>query len=126
MKKSYNKNINLEDLIKEAEKMAGFKTDVNASDLMDDANKIFSFVDKFENLDYEKIYSLPLDDKSIYVKDFENSPHANQCSVDDSIMYCGSFVLWLLGNFDRNDYSLYANLRRHGIVLRRITDEVLK
>ena len=85
------------------------------------------FEDKeFKNLDYEKIYSLPLDDKSIYVKDFENSPHANQCSVDDSIMYCGSFVLWLLGNFDRNDYSLYANLRRHGIVLRRITDEVLK
>ena len=81
---------------------------------------------EFENLDYEKIYSLPLDDKSIYVKDFENSPHANQCSVHDSIMYCGSFVLWLLGNFDRNDYSLYANLRRHRIVLRRITDEVLK
>ena len=78
------------------------------------------------HLDYEKIYSLPLDDKSIYVKDFENSPHANQCSVDDSIMYCGSFVLWLLGNFDRNDYSLYANLRRHRIVLRRITEEVLK
>ena len=81
---------------------------------------------EFKNLDYEKIYSLPLDDKSIYVKDFENSPHANQCSVDDSIMYCGSFVLWLLGNFDRNDYSLYANLRRHRIVLRRITEEVLK
>ena len=74
---------------------------------------------EFENLDTDKIFSLPLDDKSIYVKDFENSPHANQCSVDDSIMYCGSFVLWLLGNFDRNDYSLYANLRRNRIILKR-------
>jgi len=77
---------------------------------------------EFENLDTDKIFSLPLDDNSIYVKDFENSPDATQCSVDDSILYCGSFVLWLLGNFDRNDYSLYANLRRNRIVLKRIGD----
>ena len=73
MKKSYNKNINLEDLIKEAEKMAGFKTDVNASDLMDDSNKIFSFVDKFENLDYENLNSINLDSLQKEVKDIENN-----------------------------------------------------
>ena len=61
MKKSNHKNLNLEDLIKEAEKISKFKNDVNANDLMDDANKVFSFVDKFENLDYNNINSINLD-----------------------------------------------------------------
>ena len=72
MKKSNNKKFNLEDLIKEAEKVSGFKNEVNANDLMDDANKIFSFVDKFENLDYNNINSINLDSLQKEVKDIEN------------------------------------------------------
>ena len=69
----------------------------------------------------EDILKLPLDDNSIYVKNYVNSPHAIKCSVDDSILYCGAFVFWLLSNF-RNEYSLYANLRRHQILLKKIGD----
>ena len=69
----------------------------------------------------EDIFKLPLDDNSIYVNNYVNSPHAIKCSVDDSILYCGAFVFWLLSNF-RNEYSLYANLRRHQILLKKIGD----
>ena len=69
----------------------------------------------------EDILKLPLDDNSIYVKNYVNSPHAIKCSVDDSILYCGAFVFWLLSNF-RNEYSLYANLRRHQILLKKVGD----
>mgnify|MGYP003138955259 FL=1 len=69
----------------------------------------------------EDILKLPLDDNSIYVNNYVNSPHAIKCSVDDSILYCGAFVFWLLSNF-RNEYSLYANLRRHQILLKKIGD----
>ncbi len=62
-----------------------------------------------------------LDDNSIYVNNYVNSPHAIKCSVDDSILYCGAFVFWLLSNF-RNEYSLYANLRRHQILLKKVGD----
>ena len=69
----------------------------------------------------EDILKLPLDDNSIYVNNYVNSPHAIKCSVDDSILYCGAFVFWLLSNF-RNEYSLYANLRRHQILLKKVGD----
>ena len=69
----------------------------------------------------EDILKLPLDDNSIYVNNYVNSPHAIKCSIDDSILYCGAFVFWLLSNF-RNEYSLYANLRRHQILLKKIGD----
>ena len=72
----------------------------------------------------EKVSKLPLDDNSIYVNNFLNSNHASKCSVDERIMYCGSFVLWLLSNFSRTEHSLYANLRRHRITLKRIGDYV--
>ena len=69
----------------------------------------------------EDIFKLPLDDNSIYVNNYVNSPHAIKCSVDDSILYCGAFVFWILSNFG-NEYSLYANLRRHQILLKKVGD----
>ena len=69
----------------------------------------------------EVFFKLPLDDNSIYVNNYVNSPHAIKCSVDDSILYCGAFVFWILSNF-RNEYSLYANLRRHQILLKKVGD----
>ena len=69
----------------------------------------------------QSILDLPLDDNCIYVKNYVNSPHAMKCSVDDSILYCGSFVFWLLSNF-KDNHSLYAHLRRHRILLKRIGD----
>jgi regulator of sigma D len=52
MKKS-PRNIKLKDLLEEASKLTTPKDNINPQDLINDANKIFSFVDKFENLDYE-------------------------------------------------------------------------
>ena len=72
----------------------------------------------------ERVSKLPLDDNSIYVNNFVNSPHADKCSIDDSIIYCGTFVLWMLSNFDRTQYQIYSNLRRHRIVLKRFGDYV--
>ena len=69
----------------------------------------------------EDIFKLPLDDNSIYVNNYVNSRLAIKCSVDDSILYCGAFVFWILSNF-RNEYSLYANLRRHQILLKKVGD----
>ena len=53
MKKSQNKKIKLEDLLEEASKLATTKNEINPQDLINDANQIFKFVDRFENLDYE-------------------------------------------------------------------------
>ena len=72
----------------------------------------------------ERVSKLPLDDNSIYVNNFVNSPHADKCSIDDSIIYCCTFVLWMLSNFDRTQYPIYSNLRRHRIVLKRFGDYV--
>ena len=70
----------------------------------------------FDNLDKDKIFSLPLDDNTIYVNDVKYSSHWDKCEIDDSILYCGSFVLWLLGNQHRTPQNLFGQMRQHRIV----------
>ena len=43
---------------------------------------------EFDNLDKDKIFSLPLDDNLIYVNGVNYSHHHSECSIDDSIIYC--------------------------------------
>ena len=74
----------------------------------------------FENLDYDKIFSLPLDDNIIYVNDVNYSHINTECSIDDSIVYCGSFVLWILGNNHRLPQNLFADIRSHRIFPKNI------
>ena len=70
----------------------------------------------FDNLDKDKIFLLPLDDNTIYVNDVKYSSHWDKCEIDDSIVYCGSFVLWLLGNQHRTPQNLFGQMRRHRVV----------
>ena len=90
-----------------------------------DNDEVFSgnlLINKDVDFNIEFIKGLQLDDNSIYVNNYLNSPHADLCSVDESLMYCSSSVLWLLSQYDRNDYSFYANLRRNRIILKRFSD----
>ena len=70
---------------------------------------------EFDNLDTDKIFSLPLDDNLIYVNSINYSHIHTECNIDDSIIYCGSFVLWFLANHHRNNQSLFADIRSHRI-----------
>ena len=74
----------------------------------------------FENLDYDKIFSLPLDDNIIYVNGVNYSYIYTECSIDDSIAYCGSFVLWILGNNHRLPQNLFSDIRSHRIFPKNI------
>jgi hypothetical protein len=76
------------------------------------------------NIDFDTIFKLPLDDYSIYVNYFLNSPHAVECDVDESLMYCSSMMLWMISQYYRNEFSFYANLRRNRIILKRFGDYV--
>ena len=90
-----------------------------------DNDEVFSgnlIINKNVDFDIKFIKSLEIDDNSIYVKNYLNSPHANLCSVDESLMYCSSAVLWIISQYDRNEYSFYANLRRNRIVIKRFND----
>jgi len=74
----------------------------------------------FDNLDKDKIFLLPLDDNTIYVNNVEYSSHWDKCEIDDSIVYCGSFVLWLLGNQHRTPQNLFGQMRQHRIKVKNI------
>lgn len=90
-----------------------------------DNDEVFSgnlLINKDVDFDIEFIKGLQLDDNSLYVNNYLNSPHADLCSVDTSIIYCSSIILWTISQYDRNDYSLYANLRRSRIVIKRFRD----
>lgn len=78
----------------------------------------------FDNLDKDKIFLLPLDDNTIYVNDVKYSSHWDKCEIDDSIVYCGSFVLWLLGNQHRTPQNLFGQMRQHRIKVKKIWDSL--
>ena len=71
---------------------------------------------EFDNLDKDKIFTLPLDENTIYVNNVNYSANWQECKIDDSIVYCGSFVLWLLGNQHRTPQNLFGQMRQHRIV----------
>ena len=79
---------------------------------------------EFDNLDTGKIFSLPLDENTIYVNDVKYSSLHTECSIDDSILYCGSFVLWLLGNQHRTPQNLFGQMRQHRIKVKKIWDSL--
>ena len=64
----------------------------------------------------------PIDDNSVYVVDYNNSPHNDECNISEAIIYCGSFVLWLFGQYHRTNLPLFHNLRRNRIILRRFNN----
>ena len=71
---------------------------------------------EFDNLDKDKIFTLPLDENTIYVNNVNYSANWQECKIDDSIIYCGSFVLWLLGNQHRTPQNLFGQMRQHRVV----------
>ena len=79
---------------------------------------------EFDNLDTDKIFSLPLDENTIYVNDVKYSSHWQECEIDDSILYCGSFVLWIVGNQHRTPQNLFGQMRQHRIKVKKIWDSL--
>ena len=79
---------------------------------------------KFDNLDKDKIFLLPLNENTIYVNNIKYSSNWKECEIDDSIIYCGSFVLWFLGNHHRNNQSLFADIRSHRIFPKNIWESL--
>ena len=75
---------------------------------------------EFDNLNTDKIFSLSLDENTIYVSDIKYSANWKECEIDDSIIYCGSFVLWLLGNQHRTPQNLFGQMRQHRIKVKNI------
>ena len=75
---------------------------------------------EFDNLNTDKIFSLSLDENTIYVSDIKYSANWKECEIDDSIVYCGSFVLWLLGNQHRTPQNLFGQMRQHRIKVKNI------
>jgi hypothetical protein len=63
-----------------------------------------------------------VDDNSVYVIDYWSSPHNKDCNIDESVIYCGSLVLWFFGQYQRNELPLFHNFRRNRILLKRFKD----
>jgi len=79
---------------------------------------------EFDTLDTDKIFSLPLDENTIYVNDVKYSANWKECEIDDSILYCGSFVLWIVGNQHRTPQNLFGQMRQHRIKVKNIWDSL--
>ena len=87
----------------------------------------------YSKIDFDNIFKLKLDDNWLYTSDFEHTPFPldappsyNICRCSDEIMYCSSFVLWILGNKYRTENTLYGSCRVHRISLKLIDKSYYK
>ena len=81
----------------------------------------------YGEIDFDNIFKLKLDDNWLYTNDFEHTPYSlsappgeNICWCKDDLLYCSSFVLWILGNRHRTKNTLYGLCRAHRIGLKLI------
>lgn len=85
------------------------------------------------DISFEYLIKLPMDDNSLYCDDFKHTPYFDVdgkqfsddlevCYANDDLLYCGSFVLWILAQRKRvkRTKSLYELCRFHRIRLREI------
>ncbi len=80
----------------------------------------------YSKIDFEKIFSLPLDDNWLYTTNFRHSSNPDSCILEDKLWYCSSFVLWILGNKYRTENTLYGSCRAHRISLKIIDESCYK
>ena len=74
----------------------------------------------YSEIDFDKIFSLSLDDNCLYTNNFFECPYPPDCLLEDKLWYCSSFVLWILGNEYRTENTLYGSCRVHRISLKKI------
>jgi len=75
----------------------------------------------FKKIDFSRILQIKLDDNTLYTTDFKHTPYHHKCICENTLMYCSSFVLWILGNRHRIKNSLYGTCRVHRIRLKKLT-----
>ena len=80
----------------------------------------------YSEIDFDKIFSLSLDDNCLYTNNFFECPYPPDCLLEDKLWYCSSFVLWILGNEYRTENTLYGSCRVHRISLKLIDKSYYK
>ena len=91
-------------------------------------DEIFSgniLINKLSDMSIKTITNgLVLTDNCIYVTNYKSAGHHHECFVNTNFMYCSSMVLWIISQYSRNKYSLFHNLRRSRILLKKLGDYI--
>ena len=74
----------------------------------------------YSKIDFDSIFRVKLDDNTLYTTDFKHTSYHHKCICENTLMYCSSFVLWILGNKHRTKNTLYGSCRVHRISLKLI------
>ena len=84
----------------------------------------------FKKIDFSSIFQIKLDDNTLYTTNFEHTPYHHECICEDKMIYCSSFILWIIshqnrkekcGCVDSKEASLYTVCMSHRIRLKRLT-----
>jgi len=83
----------------------------------------------FKKIDFNSIFQIKLDDNTLYTTDFTHTPYQHECICEDKMIYCSSFVLWIISHQNRKGKcgcipprlaSLYTVCRSHRIRLKKL------
>jgi len=79
----------------------------------------------FKKIDFNSMFKIKLDDNTLYTTDFEHTPYHNTCRCGHHLIYCSSFILWIISrNFkNQNEKTFYGLCRTHRIRLKKIDME---
>ena len=72
---------------------------------------------KYKSINFEKIFQYDISDRVIYINRFTQTPYPHECNIVHDLIYCNSFVFWILS---QNNNKLYNACRVHRVKLRKI------
>lgn len=70
---------------------------------------IYNDLELLKNINYTRFYDKQVNEKALYVKNVVHSGAAQECLINDSIMFCNGFVLPFVANAKRTKNSLYGS-----------------
>lgn len=67
--------------------------------------------------------SIDISSNTLFTQEITHSGHNHECSLDEDVMFCNSFVFSIIANSSRTNNNIYGDCICHRINLKTFNDE---
>jgi len=77
----------------------------------------------FDIINFEQISNIDRESNILFSREIHHSGNNKNCNLDDTIMFCNSFVLSIVANSSRTNNNIYGDCISHRIQLKTFYNE---
>jgi hypothetical protein len=77
----------------------------------------------FDIINFEQILNIDIESNILFTRKIHHSGHNQKCNLDETLMFCNSFVLSIVANSSRTNNNIYGDCISHRIQLKTFNNE---